>query len=201
MQHTQKIAKDDDEKELIYRVIQSDRKAFSLLYSRHLNNLYRYIYLFTKSRQTSEEIVQKVFVKIWEHREKLTNVNCFKAYLFRAAKNLLIDEIRRNQAECRMILSIKPDSEESTDQSDQQIIYRQYNKIIHDAITLLPEKRKLIVKLRTQDDLTLDEIAEKLVISKFVVKKQLYEGLRFVREYLHKYGELTPTLFFIMSFF
>jgi len=59
---------------------------------------------------------------------------------------------------------------------------------------LLPEKRKEIVKLRTQDDLSLDEIAEKLSISKFVVKKQLYAGLRFIRAYLEKFGELTPTI-------
>ncbi|MET3114797.1 RNA polymerase sigma-70 factor (family 1) [Pedobacter sp. CG_S7] len=195
------MTKHYDEKELITRIINSDRKAFSLLYSHHLNNLYRYIYLFTKSRETSEEIVQNVFIKIWEHRENLKNINSFKAYIYRCAKNQLLDKIRRNQAETKMFFSIKPDTEESEEKSDNNIIYSQYYQIVQDAIKLLPEKRKRIVELRTQEDLTLDEIAEKLSISKFVVKKQLYAGLHFVREYLQKYGELSSVLIPFLSLF
>lgn len=182
------------DRELIERVVDGDRKAFTTLYSRHLDNLYKYIYLFTKSDEESEELVQKVFVSIWEHRGTLHKVKSFKAYLFRCAKNRLIDRVRSGKAKARMYAMIQPVTEESQDRSDGNLIYMQYTSIIDSAINLLPEKRKEIVKLRTQDDLTLDEIAEKLSISKFVVKKQLYAGLRFIRAYLEKFGELSPAL-------
>ncbi len=61
----------DDERELLKRIADDDRAAFTILYSRYLNNLYRYIYLFTKSKDTSEDIIQNVFIKIWERRETL----------------------------------------------------------------------------------------------------------------------------------
>jgi RNA polymerase sigma-70 factor (ECF subfamily) len=65
------------------------------------------------------------------------------------------------------------------------------------AIDLLPEKRKQIFKLRLNDDLTLDEIALKLHISKSVVKKQLYAGVSFVRKYLYKHGEIIAVFLYL----
>ncbi len=179
---------------LMERVAAGDRKAFTELYSRHLDNLYRYVYLFTKSEEESEELVQKVFVSIWEHRDTLFKVKSFKGYIFRCAKNRLIDQVRSERAKAKMVAILQPLSEESDERSDSSLICHQYSHIIDSAIQLLPEKRKEIVRLRTQDDLTLDEIAEKLSISKFVVKKQLYAGLRFIKAYLEKFGELTPTI-------
>lgn len=179
---------------LMERVAAGDRKAFTVLYTLHLDNLFRYVYLFTKSEEESEELVQKVFVNIWEHRDTLIKVKSFRAYIFRCAKNRLIDRARSEKAKAKMVAVLQHHSEESDERSDSNLICNQYSHIIDSAIQLLPEKRKEIVKLRTQDDLSLDEIAEKLSISKFVVKKQLYAGLRFIRAYLEKFGELTPTI-------
>lgn len=178
-----------DEEELIERVANGDRKAFTILYLRHLNDLYRYVYLFTKSKEISEEIIQDVFIKIWEHRVTLRKVTYFKSYLFRSAKNQLLDEIRRNRTKAKIFLTLGQQTEESHEQSDSNIICTQYYQIAQDAINLLPKKRKEIVELRTKDDLSLDEIAEKLSISKFVVKKQLYAGMHFIRKHFKKYME------------
>lgn len=188
-----------DEKSLIKQVASGDHKAFTILYMRYLHGLYRYIYLFTKSKETTEEIIQNVFVKIWERRDLLTGVNAFKPYLYRSAKNMLIDEIRRNQVEAKVLFLVKPDTEQSNETSDAQIIYTQYYQIAQNAIDMLPEKRKQIVELRTKEDLTLDEIAEKLAISKSVVKKQLYTGMSFIKKHLHEYGELTEILILLLA--
>lgn len=184
---------------LMERVAAGDRVAFTALYTRHLDNLFGYVYLFTKSEEESEEVVQKVFVNIWEHRDSLIKVKSFKGFIFRCAKNRLIDLSRSERAKAKMVALLQPLSEESEERSDSHLIVNQYSHIIDTAIQLLPEKRKEIVKLRTQDDLSLDEIAEKLSISKFVVKKQLYAGLRFIRAYLEKFGELTPTILAVMN--
>jgi RNA polymerase sigma-70 factor (family 1) len=181
----------DDERALILRIIEGDRTAFSVLYSRYLHILYRYVYLFTKSKETSEDVVHNVFIKIWEHRTSLNTINCFKAYLYHCAKNLLLDEIRRNQARERVLSLITDGKEEIAEELESNIIYGEYYQIAQDAINLLPERRKLIVEMRTKEDLSLDEIAQKLHISKFVVKKQLYTGLHFIKAHLQKHAELT----------
>ena len=175
-----------------------DRKAFNILYTQYLSQLYRYIYLFTKSKEQSEEIVQDVFVKIWEKRENLTHITSFKSYLYKSAKNLLLDEIRKNAMKAKAHQLLKPATEEGYELADTRIISLQLNQIANEAIALLPEKRRAIFLMRTREELSLDEISSKLSISKSVVKKQLYAGISFVRSYMHK-NEITAII--ILSFF
>ncbi len=190
--------KDEIEEKLIKRIANSDRKAFSILYMRYINDLYDYIFLFTKSKEITEDILQNIFIKIWIKRTSLNSVTYFKGYLYRAAKNLLLDEIRRNQLKTRIYLELQDDiSEESSEIADARLIYTQYQQVANDAINLLPKKRKEIFELRTKEDLTLDEIAEKLSISKNVVKKQLYSGVRFVKAYIEKHADLAPFAVFV----
>ena len=177
-----------DEPDLLERIASGDRKAYSILYNQYLGGLSRYIYLFSKSKETSEEIVQDIFIMIWEKRETLTSINSFKSYLYRSAKNLLLDEIRKNQVKAKAAVILKPQTEESHEKADERLIYDEYYKIAEKAIELLPEKRKRIFLLRTREELSLDEIAEQLAISKSVVKKQLYAGISFVRKYMQQHG-------------
>ncbi len=188
-----------DEADVVKKIISGDRKAFALLYNQYLSELYNYIYLFTKSRMASEEIVQDVFIKIWERRESLANVISFKSYLYKSAKNLLLDEIRRNAVKAKAFVALMPDSEDSSERTDDRIIYSQHYKIAEEAISMLPEKRKAIFLMRTREELSLDEIAQKLGISKSVVKKQLYAGISFVRQYMHK-NEILFVLAFLDIF-
>jgi RNA polymerase sigma-70 factor (ECF subfamily) len=186
-----------DEGELIRRLSLGDRKAFTVLYNRNINNLYRYIYLISKSTELTEEIVQCVFIKIWERRETLENITSFRSYVYRSAKNLLLDHLKRNKTEAKILVMVQPVSEESQERSDDYINYKDYYLMAQDAINLLPEKRRQIVELRTKEELSLDEIAVKLSISKATVKKQLYTGMDFVRKYMHSHSELAIGLFLI----
>ncbi|PTQ97908.1 RNA polymerase sigma-70 factor (ECF subfamily) [Mucilaginibacter yixingensis] len=178
------------DEELMALVATGNRGAYSLLYTRYLNQLYRYVYLFCKSKEQSEEIVQDVFLKIWERREKLSGVESFKAYIFRTSKNLLLDHIRKQKVQVRAYDQLVPVTEESPMMADTQLIYSQYRYLIQQAINQLPQKRKMIVEMRTQEDLSLDEIADRLSISKSVVKKQLYQGMDFVRNYMHSQANI-----------
>jgi len=178
-----------DEKHLLKRIANDDREAFDELYSIYMFNVYSFVHLLCKSKETTEEIVQDLFVKIWINRGKLEHITYFKAYIFRAAQNLLLDRIRRLQIEVKGAERLKLTSPDDNVPSDSTIICRQFKQITMEAINHLPAKRKHIVVLRTQDELSLDEIAEQLKISKTVVKKQLYAGLIFIRDYIHKLND------------
>ena len=187
-----------NEEDLLLAVSQGSYKMYSVLYNLYLDEVYRYIFLFTKSEEKTEDIVQNTFLKIWEKRSVLVNVRSFRSYVYKVSKNLLIDELRRNQTEAKILFLLKPDSEESCERSDSKIIYGQYYQILQEAIELLPEKRKQIVIMRLMDDMSLDEIAEHLSISKSVVKKQFYAGIDLIRKYLKFNGELPHAISFIM---
>jgi RNA polymerase sigma-70 factor (ECF subfamily) len=186
-----------DDETLLARVSEGNREAFSILYSRYIHNLYRYVYLVCKSHEDSEEIVQDLFVKLWENRAHGRVVSSFKSYIYRSAKNQIIDYVRKQKSQLQLIdKAAWPFS--NSEFADSPVILKQYAAIVKAAIEKLPQKRKLIFEMRTQDDLSLDEIASKLGISKNVVKKQFYQGASFVRTYVTE--QITVIIFLIIVF-
>jgi RNA polymerase sigma-70 factor (ECF subfamily) len=179
-----------DEKVLIVRLSEGDRAAFSLLYKLYLDNIYRYIFSICHDKQLSEEITQDLFIKIWENRAILATVTLIKPYLYRSARNLLLNYIRKEQQQTKLISSYQDIIPISGVSIYEKIAYDQYAEITRNAVDLLPEKRKEIFKLRSDEALTIDEVAAKLSISRSVVKKQWQKGVMFVRQYLYKHGEM-----------
>ena len=191
----------EEEKALLISSSKGDRRAYAFLYTFYMSPLCRYLFLFTRSKDDSEEIAQDVFVKIWEKKENLATVHSFRPYVFKTAKNLLLDKIRRKETETKVLDYLRPDTEESGEYSDSDAIYNQYHQIAQEAKNMLPQKRKRIFEMNTEEGMALDEIAERLSISKTVVKKQLYAATDFVREYLRKHAEMTTELVIFVSLF
>lgn len=190
----------EEEQALLKSCSKGNRGAYALLYTHYMSPLFRYLFLFTRSKEYSEEIVQDVFVKIWEKKEHLAKVQAFRPYVFKMAKNHLIDQMRKANSESRLMDQLRPSTEDSGAYSDSEAIYNQYYQIALEAKELLPPKRKRIFEMSAEDGLSLDEIAERLEISKTVVKKQLYTATDFIREYLRKHAEMTLDLVIFLSF-
>lgn len=188
-----------DEKALLASISKGDRYAFKQLYSYHLNNLYRFVFLFTKSKEETEDIIQEIFIKIWENREKLSEVASFKNYVFRFARNKLLDNIRHLQVRHRVLAEIRRTRNISQNTAEDYYEYKEYYHLVQQAIEKLPPKRKLIFRLNIENGLSQDEIASQLNISKSVVQKQIYKASYFVREYLFTQSELSFSL--IIAFF
>jgi RNA polymerase sigma-70 factor (family 1) len=191
----------DEERVLLIQCSKGDRQAYAILYTRYMSQICRYLFLFTRSKEYSEEIAQDVFVGIWEKKESLSRVLSFRAYAFKIAKNQLINQIRRRDTETKILNYLRPTTEDCGGYSDSEAIYNQYYQIAIAAKDQLPPKRKRIFEMSTEEGLSLDAIAEELSISKSVVKKQLYAATDFIREYLRKHAEMTLDLAIFLSLF
>lgn len=185
------------EGDLLKRAVNGDRQAFTQLYTNHLTALYRYIYPFTGNREDTQEIIQEVFATIWEKREKFAAVDSFRSYLFRMARNRVLNHIRDLEARRRRHPAVSV--EHDTEQADHHLLYTEYYRIAMEAINHLPPRRREIFRLSTEKDMTLQEIADNLGISKSVVKKQLYAANDFVRGYLREHGHLSAVVAFCMA--
>ncbi|QDA60415.1 RNA polymerase sigma factor [Hymenobacter jejuensis] len=184
------MSTEPDERALLQAVAAGNRVAFTCLYSAHLNDLFRYATLFVGSTEEAEEIIQEVFVRIWDRRETLPHLASFKAYAYQVAKNLVVDYWRQQK---RQVTAHKRLQAFTTapEFADAALIYQQDYQMAQQAIAQLPLKRKQIFLMRTQEELSLDEIAQQLSISKSVVKKQLYAATAFVKAYLHQHSDLS----------
>ena len=175
--------------ELLFKISIDDKDAFEQIYKIYVARLMNYIKPFVKnSQEETEEILQELFLKVWIHRKKVSKASNLQAYLFRMAKHELINrhvrEVRYNA-----LLDKKDKTLVDTDTSLEKIIYKEYLQFAENAIEGLSPQRKTIFKMRTQNDMSISEIAGKLNITSTAVKKQLYEARDIVKDQLsHKTG-------------
>ncbi|SEO59214.1 RNA polymerase sigma factor [Niastella yeongjuensis] len=179
-----------DEPLLLQRTADGDREAFSKLYSHYVPLLYKLLYPLTnENRQDTDEIIQDIFLQIWEKREVLIAIQSFQAYVFRMGRNMLVSRHRREKVKQRYIREIEyRQQDQSVQPLDHDILRIEYRTMVMEAINCLPPRQKEVFNLRTSADLSLKEIACLLKISLPAVKKNLYTAIRSIRKHLHEQG-------------
>ncbi|WP_018625884.1 RNA polymerase sigma factor [Niabella aurantiaca] len=192
-----------DEVILLRRLSENDEQAFVALYKKYQPKLSRFLYPFANA-DDAPEIVQDIFLKIWEKRASLICIRSFEQYLYRMAKNRLLDLQKSNKARQQRETGT-PYNNRVQEDGFQQTEYKEVYTNALKAISELSERQQRIYQLRIFEDKTLDEISEQLAISKAVTIKQLYLATRFVRQKLSRYQGLdhfvTGTLIILTSFF
>jgi RNA polymerase sigma-70 factor (family 1) len=184
--------------ELLTRVSHGDREAYRILYTTCYPDVQRYISLFESSPRMLDELTQDVFVRIWEKRARLAEVDSFKNYLFTMTRNVVFNYIRALKLRQR-VRELDEAAHAVDDDLENELLFKQYYRLALEAIDKLPPGRRKVMKMSIEDGLTLDEIAAELGISRSGVKKQLYAAMAFVRQYLREHGEIGLTLIIFLS--
>lgn len=175
------------EKELLMQISEGDEKAFRTVFSGYYEQLFNYIFGFIKSKQITEELVMDVFLKIWLGRDIVPQIEKFDAFLFRVAHNKSIDFLRSAARDPKFkdLLWEKIQLVNNV-QADSSIITREYETKLHEAVSLLSPQRKKVYQLSREQDMTHDQIAAQLRLSKHTVNNHIVEAQRFIRTYLSK---------------
>lgn len=190
-----------NEKDLLQRVAQGERVAFKVLYGHYFKVVQKYISLFVPSKDNLDELTQDVFVRIWEKRERLAGVESFQGYLFMLTRNMIFNYMRSMRVQQRTSELNETMDTAGEYHAENAFLYKQYYSIAVEGMEKLPPGRKRILKMSIEEGLTLDEIAEKLKITRAGVKKQLYAATAFVRQYLLEHAEMSLLLLAFLSLF
>lgn len=170
--------------------------AFTQLYHHYYGILHGYIFPFTGvSEVETREVIQVVFVKLWSKRTTLAGIRQFRAYLFRMARNVVIDRRRSQKRQQLREERVAEKQELHLNTVEAELALKEYQDIARQAIEALPERRRRIFLLRTVADLSLDEIGQELNVSKEVVKKQLYLAVDFIKQQIRDKGDI---IFFLL---
>lgn len=175
------------EKELLEQISAGDEKAFRALFATYYEQLYRYIFGFIKSKQVSEELVMDVFLKIWLGRDLIPQIEKFDAFLFRVAHNKSIDFLRSVARDPTFKdLLLESIQLANNVQSDSPVLMQEFETKLREAVSLLSPQRKKVFQLSREQDMTHDEIAAQLNLSKHTINNHIVEAQRFIRTYLSK---------------
>jgi RNA polymerase sigma factor (sigma-70 family) len=189
-----------NEKELLRQVSHGDREAFRILYTACYPHVQRYISLFEPAGKALDELTQDVFVRIWEKRVRLTEVESFKAYLFVLTRNVVFNFIRALKLR-RKVRELDEAVVVGDNELENELLFKQYYGMAVEAMNKLPPGRRKVLKMSIDEGLTVDEIAARLGITRSGVKKQLYAATAFVRQYLQEHGEIKLALIIFLSLF
>ena len=178
------------EKDTLYikELVLGSHDAFRCLFMNYFPKVKYFISHLTKSEIIAEELAQDIFMRIWESREQLGAVESFNSYVYRMAKNMALNYLRRKYVE----ESYLEEYEGETELTIEGELYAREIKLLEQlTVSRMPRKRKAIYEMSRREGLTNDEIATRMGISKKTVENHLNLALK----------EIRKTLFLFTSFF
>ena len=175
------------EAEWVLALKDGNLRAFSELFDRYGKRLYRFSMGYLKSAENAEEIVQEVFMKIWNNREDLSAQKSFESYLFTISKNGILNTIRKSKSEQVYLNYVKIHPEKNV-LLDDELNFKELEKAYKEAIEQLSPRRKEIYILSREQFLSNAEIAKKMNISIKTVENQMTSALSEIRQNLRSLG-------------
>lgn len=163
------------------------RAAFEALFREYHPRLCGFAYRFVGSRDVAEELVQEVFLYLWEHWDRWDVGRPVKTYLFTAVRNAAVSYLRHQ----RVVQRFEPDLidlfSHSRQSADSAMHSAELAVALERAIARLPERCRLVFTLSREQGLTYKEVAEVLGISVKTVEMQMGRAYKTVRRHLAPY--------------
>lgn len=171
----------DTDNELIEKLRIGDVEAFDLVYHRYAGKLYAFSLKYLKSKEEAEELVQSVFLKVWENQKNIKKDTSFKSYLFTIAYNEICNLFRRRKYQQNFFDKSMIGNPEASVETEDQIDFQFVSEQVEQIISRLPEKQKTIFLKSRQEGKSTKEIADELGLSPGTVDNYISESLKFIR--------------------
>lgn len=185
-----------DEEHLFRLLCNGDRNAFDQIYHTYWQKLFLYVVKVIRDKDAAEDIVQEIFVSLWQRRMEISNQSTLSGYLFTAARfkgiNFIQDQLKKGKHVERLIDHFTS----RQDTLNESIEAKELNTLIDHELEKLPSKMREVFVLSRKENLSHKEISEKLQISDKTVKKQINNALKHFRIVLNHDAVLSAGLLF-----
>jgi RNA polymerase sigma factor (sigma-70 family) len=191
------------EKELLLRISEGDEFAFKLLHRSYYDELKPLVWRYADTGIDPKEILQETFLKVWLSREKLPEIDNFRAWIFKIASREYLLALRRQLNYSRRLDAWSAIGADDAPVTPLQATHlEEINKFIGKVISQLSPQRRAIYEMSRRQGLKIDEIAEQLSLSRQTVKNVLQTVLKIIREQLTSagYGPYITIFIFLKIF-
>lgn len=170
--------------EIVNELTLDNKGVYEYVFRSYYSQLCRFSMKYVREKEATEEIVQDIFLYLWEKRHSLNITQSLKAYLYTATRNRSLNYLKSNLNRVEIRGDLAEDDQPlyvpENDNPDPQ----ELRQTITQAIDMLPPKCRTIFDLSKNAGLTYQEIAEELGISKKTVEAQMSIALKKLRETL-----------------
>jgi RNA polymerase sigma-70 factor (family 1) len=156
-----------------------ETEDFKLIFDAYYHSIRSFIYFKTGDSNLADDLVQEVFLKVWNMREKI-NYETVRALLYTIAGNLVKNHYTRKKVEYNFQLqTVNPGSAEPADFDIQS---EEFNQLLQKTLAGIPEKSRIVFLMNRIDKLTYPEIADSLGLSVKAVEKRMNIALQYIRK-------------------
>ena len=180
--------------ELLSLLKQGDERAFDHFYQLYSLPIYRKLLKMIKVDILAEELMQDVFVRLWDKRHLIEPGQSFKSYLYLIAQNLVHDFYRKVAREERLQSEIKAFSTELYLHTEERLFLKETKEILDKAINQLPAQQKLVFNLCKIEGKSYEEVSDALGISTSTINGHIVKATKNIKEYMFNYQNIAFAL-------
>ena len=182
---------------LLDAVAAGDGVAFSRIYDYYKPGVRTYVLRLVKIPELADDLVQEIFIRLWETRKTLPEVKCFSAFLFTIARNHSLNSLkaisRSNQALPELIRHFQ------TRRVDDETLDKEYLRFIQKALTSISPRSREVFRLCREQTMSYEQAATELGISRSAVKKHMVAVMRNLRDAAGKEFGLSMDSFILLA--
>jgi RNA polymerase sigma-70 factor (ECF subfamily) len=168
-------------------------EAFDFIFRKHYRALCAQALIYIKDDDLAQSIVQDCFVSFWEKRNELKDVRNIRSYLSFMVRNRAVDHFRRIEKEQKAFSASK--GEDRTESVEMQAISKEFEEILMDAVSRLPERCRIAFEYSRFEGLKYSEIAEKMDVSVKAVEALMGRSLKILKTELVEYLPIVLVVF------
>jgi RNA polymerase sigma-70 factor (ECF subfamily) len=185
-----------DTEHIVEQLKNGKHGAYEAVFKSWYEPLCSYACSMLRDMDEAEEVVQKMFCMLWDKRAELDVQQSLQSYLYKTVHNRCLNHIRHGAVHDRYKSEFMHLNEEAHDSANARVEYGELQQVLSRAVAQLPEQPRKVFELSRAKNLSYQEIAEQLQLSRNTVENHMGKALRLLRESLKDYLPFIAFLFF-----
>lgn len=187
------------EKKVVELLRIGDVDAFEKVFFTFADRLYYFSYRYLRNQHDAEEVVQDVFVKLWENRSNLNEQLSLSGYIFTIARNTIFNQNRKKVNEKAYQEYVIGFLDNFSSKTEDDLIYSDIKEIVDKVVDELPPQRKLIYRMSREKGLSYKEIAQELDLSERTVEAHIRLALKTLTKVLDEHFVFPAIIFALVN--
>ena len=174
------------ERDLVLALQRGDEEAFETIYGLYSQRLFGRLLKLVKTEAQAQEILQDVFIKLWQYRHSLDPEKSFRSFLFKIAENKVYDFFRKAARDKVMEANLISLSTTNYINIEEYTRAEENLRLLYKAIESLPPQRQQVFRLCKLEGRSYKEVSELLSISLSTISDHIVKGTKAIKEYFYK---------------
>lgn len=184
---------------VLRKLKQGDRDAFDKVYHACKERIYGNLIKLLKSEEMAREMLQKVFIRLWDKHALIDPAQPIHAWMHRIATNMVIDYFRKAARDRKLEAQLVATAEKGYSHVEEDLQHKQLQAVLNDAIEKLSPRRKEVFKLIKQEGKSYQQVSKMLGISESTINDHIVKANHSIQKQINRMGLAGVLLLFCVA--